>query len=135
MSDNTIILPENVLAALDANVNQLGSVVMKLSTIMLSMQHRLDELEENQKRMTVNHEFVKKLQASIRVYADQFCDKFSLPDPKPVRLAMKKDILKQFQIKDLHDLPDSAKIGVVNYLEHYSNIRLVMKLKNDRPDH
>ena len=112
----------------------LGKYVVNLSMIVNQMAIRLDEMAARERKITVSHDEVKQLMKMIRIYAGEFCDKYGLPDPKPVRAAMKKDLMKRSQIKDLHDLPENAITGAMNYLEHYSNIRLVMSLKTGPGD-
>lgn len=122
-------MPEMVVQ-LGQNVEAFSKYLVQMAGVIQTMQARLDEMEKNQRAVTVSHAEVKGIQQMIRVHASDFADKYFLPDVKPVRNAMKKDLLKRYNVKDLHDLPVSAMTQIMTYLDHYANIRLVMDQTN-----
>lgn len=122
-------MPEMVVQ-LGQNVEAFSKYLVQMAGVIQTMQARLDEMEKNQRAVTVSHAEVKGIQQMIRVHASDFADKYFLPDVKPVRNAMKKDLLKRYNVKDLHDLPVSAMTQIMNYLDHYANIRLVIDQTN-----
>lgn len=121
--------PGNALA-LAQNVDKLGQYLMQLGTMMGTMQRRLDEMEERQAQVTISHAEAKRLQALIRGRADELCRKYNLQDkdsPKIFRAAIKKDLLKRFLVKDLHDLPAAALGRAEALVDSWVNIRLAME--------
>ena len=73
----------------------------------------------------------------IRLRADEVCGKYGLTDPESVkrmRSAMKKDVLKRWGVKDLHDLPDAALPAVASAIGGWVNIRLVMERRGAHAD-
>ena len=52
-----IVLPETA-RAIQQNTEQLGAYLAQMGQIMLQMQNRLDELEEKQRLVTLNHDGV-----------------------------------------------------------------------------
>ena len=116
--------------ALQQNVEQLGQYLGQLGAIIGAMQRRMDELERQQAAVTIRHEDVKRLQALIRMRAEQLCGKYELTDkdsPRIFRAAIKKDVLKRCGVKDLHDVPAGQLGGVENLVNGWTNIRLTME--------
>lgn len=123
------LLPDTAVQ-LHQDVEQMGALLMRMGQIISTMQRRLDDLEARQARVTISHAEVKRLQALIRMRADQICGKYSLQDkdsPRIIRAAIKKDVLRRWQVKDLHDIPEAAISAVDNLISGWMNIRLVME--------
>ena len=124
-----ILLPDTAVQ-LHQDVEQMGALLMRMGQVIGQMQRRMDEMEARQAAVTVSHADVKRIQARIRSRADELCGKYNLQDresPKKFRAAMKKDILKRWAVKDLHDLPDAALPAVEKALDSWTDIRLVME--------
>ena len=99
---------------LQANVAQLGQYIGQLGAIIGAMQRRMDEMEKQQAAVTIRHDDVKRLQALIRMRAEQICGKYDLGDkdsPRIFRAAIKKDLQRRYAVKDLHDLPAAQLTG------------------------
>ena len=114
---------------LQVNVAQLGQYIGQLGAIISAMQRRMDELERQQAAVTIRHEDVKRLQALIRMRAEQICGKYELKDkdsPRIFRAAIKKDVLKRCGVKDLHDVPAAQIAGAESLVNGWTNIRMVM---------
>lgn len=112
------------------NVGQLGTYMAQMGQMLAAMQRRMDEMEARQEKITVRHADVKRIQQLIRIRTAEICGKYQLTDPesaKVLRAAMKKDVLKRWGVKDLHDLPAAAKDAVENAIGGWVNIRLVME--------
>ena len=125
------LLPD-VAAGLQGNVEQLGAYLTQMGQIMLQLQRRLDELEMKQKMQTLSHDEVLQLMLKIRLRAAEYCTRYELNDKKEeaaVRAAIKKAVLKQQGIRDLHDCPQIALEGVVKLIDRWTDIRLVMKMR------
>lgn len=115
--------------ALAENVRQMGQYIGQLGVIVGSMQRRMEELEAKQAAVTILHDDVKRLQALIRNRAAELCEKYALDgakDAQVIRAAIKKDLLKLYLVKDLHDLPAIARPGCEDRIRAWSNMRLIM---------
>ena len=124
-----VVDPQGVVAMAD-NVQKMGQYIMQMGQLIGQMQRRMDEMEARQAAVTISHADVKRIQARIRSRADELCGKYNLADresPKKFRAAMKKDILRRWAVKDLHDLPDAALPAVEKALDSWTDIRLVME--------
>ena len=129
---NEIIVMPEVAQALSGNVEALGAYLVQMGQMMNRMQKRLDEMEENQKKITLTHQEVKDLQVLIRLRAMEYCEKYQITDPaclRKVSAAMKKAVLTRYGVKDLHDVPAIARSAVEAQICHFTDIRLVMKCR------
>jgi hypothetical protein len=129
---NEIILMPEVAQALSGNVEALGAYLVQMGQMMNRMQKRLDEMEENQRKITLTHQDVKDLQGLIRLRAMEYCEKYQITDPaclRKVSAAMKKAVLTRYGVKDLHDVPAIARSAVEAQICHFTDIRLVMKCR------
>ncbi|MCR5296980.1 MAG: hypothetical protein K6E17_06190 [Clostridiales bacterium] len=123
------LLPDTAVQ-LHQDVEQMGALMMRMGQIISTMQRRLDELEERQAKITISHGEVKRIQGLIRCRADEICRKYNLQDKdsqKIFRAAIKKDVLRRWQVKDLHDIPEAAISAVDNLISGWTNIRMVME--------
>lgn len=115
---------------LSANVNLLGAYLSQLGGIIRTMQLRMDEIEAQQRTVSITHQDVQSLHKLIRMRAGQLCDKYGLTtaaDERAIKNAIKRDILTKTGIKDLHDLPAVALPGVRRDVDRWSSIRLIMQ--------
>jgi hypothetical protein len=90
----------------------------------------MDEMEAAQGRVTIRHAEVKRIQGLIRMRTEQLCGKYELTDrdsARIIRAAIKKDLLKRYGVKDLHDIPESGLAGAESLVAGWTNIRLVME--------
>ena len=123
------LLPDTAVQ-LHQDVEQMGALMMRMGQIISTMQRRLDDLEERQAKITISHGEVKRVQGLIRCRADEICRKYNLQDKysqKVFRAAIKKDVLRRWQVKDLHDIPEAAISAVDNLISGWTNIRMVME--------
>ena len=128
--NNMIVVSHKAIAETEANVQRMGEMILQLGTMIGTMQRRLDEMEARQAAVTISHAEVRRLQGMIRSRADEICRKYELTDkesPKVFRAAIKKDLLKRYQVKDLHDLPAGALAGADKLIGEWASIRLVME--------
>lgn len=130
MEDLMAVMPMSKVPALQENVEQLGRYLAQMGQMLAAMQRRMDEMEARQRQVTISHGDVKRIQQLIRIRTEEICGKYGLQDPesaKRLRAAMKKDVLKRWGVKDLHDLPDAALPAVESAIGSWVNIRLVME--------
>lgn len=112
------------------NIGQMGKYMAQMGQLIGQMQRRMEDLEARQAKVTISHADVKRLQGMIRARADEICRKYNLQDtdsPRIFRAAIKKDVLKRYQVKDLHDIPDAGLAGAENMIGSWVNIRLAME--------
>ena len=129
---NEIIVMPEVVQELSGNVEALGAYLVQMGQMMNRIQKRLNEMEENQKKITLTHQDVKELQGLIRLRAMEYCEKYQITDPaclRKVSAAMKKAVLTRYGVKDLHDVPAIARSAVEAQICHFTDIRLVMKCR------
>ena len=127
---NFVVITAQTMNQMEENARRMGEMILQLGTMIGTMQKRMDELEARQAAVTVSHGDVKRIQQLIRLRADEVCGKYGLTDPESVkrlRAAMKKDVLKRWGVKDLHDLPAAALPAGTGAIGSWVNIRLVME--------
>lgn len=123
------LLPDTAVQ-LHQDVEQMGALLMRMGQVIGAMQRRMDELEARQAAVTISHMDAKQLMARIRWKAAETCRKYNLQDkgsPKIFRAAIKKDVLKRYQVKDLHDLPAAILPAAEKQVDSWTDIRLVME--------
>ena len=124
------IIPLAKVPALHENVEQMGRYLQQMGQMMGAMQQRLDDLEARQAKVTISHADVKRIQGLIRCRADELCRKYNLQDKdsqKIFRAAIRKDALRRYQVKDLHDVPAAGLAGLENMIGSWVNIRMAME--------
>lgn len=112
------------------NVGQLSTYMVQLGQMIAAMQNRMDELEARQRQVTISHRDVLQVMARIRWKAGETCMKYNLQDAKSVKIfraAIKKDVLRRAQVKDLHDLPAASLPAAEKQIDSWTDIRLVME--------
>ena len=116
------------------NVQKMGEMILQLGTMIGAMQRRLDEMEARQAAVTVSHRDVLQMMARIRWKAGEICRKYNLQDeksPKVFRAAIRKDLMKRYQLKDLHDLPAAMLPAAEKQIDSWTDIRLVMERRGN----
>lgn len=127
---NFVVISAQTVNRLEEDARKMGDMILQLGTMIGTMQRRMDEMEARQRAVTVSHGDVKRIQQLIRIRTEEICGKYQLTDPESVkrlRAAIKKDVLKRWGVKDLHDLPEAAREAVENAIGGWVNIRLVME--------
>ena len=127
---NFVVITAQTMNQMEENARRMGDMILQLGTMIGTMQKRMDEMEARQRQVTISHGDVKRIQQLIRIRTEEICGKYQLTDPESVkrlRAAMKKDVLKRWGVKDLHDLPDAALPAVESAIGSWVNIRLVME--------
>lgn len=133
MSELITVSRETALA-LEDNTRKMERYIMQMGQLIAAMQKRMDAMEEKQAAVTVSHDEVKRLQALIRLRADQICEKHGLDQDsrKVFRAAIKKDVLKRCGVKDLHDIPRSRMEGTERQIDSWTSIKLIMERSGAR---
>ena len=127
---NFVVITAQSMNQMQENAQRMGEMILQLGTMIGTMQRRMDEMEARQRAVTVSHGDVKRIQQLIRIRAQDVGEKYGVRDPetgKILRAAIKKDVLKRWGVKDLHDLPEAARGAVESAIGRWVNIRLVME--------
>ena len=130
MTGEAIVIRAEVARDLAGDVEQLGAYILQMAQMIQRMQNRMDEMEAQQKKVTMTHQDVKDINGLIRAAAADYCLRYDILDAgsgRAVRAAMKKAVLKRYGVKDLHDVPAIARQAVEAQIQHWTDIRLVMK--------
>ena len=125
-----VVVSAESMERVEADTRRMGELVLQMGQMMGKMQQRMEELENRQAAVTICHREALKLMARMRNRADELCEKYGLGDPesrKALRAAVKKDVLKRAQIRDLHDLPESMLSAAERQIDSWTDIRLVME--------
>ena len=124
-----VISPE-MFSQMEENARRMGDMILPLGTMIGTMQRRMDEMEARQEKITVSHRDVLQVMARIRWKAGEICGKYNLQDResgKKIRAAIKKDVLRRAQVKDLHDLPAAMLPAAEKQIDSWTDIRLIME--------
>lgn len=112
-----------------ADMQRLGLYIGQLGQLVAAMQARLDSLEkENGRKVTISHAQALSLGRRISLRAMELCEKYRLDgkaDYAAFRAAIKKALLTQYAIRDLHDLPLSFLDAAGRAIDNFSSIALV----------
>lgn len=123
------LLPETAVQ-LHQDVQQMGEMMVRMGQLITAMQRRMDEMEARQEKITVSHRDVLQVMARIRWKAGETCMKYNLQDAQSVKIfraAIKKDVLRRAQVKDLHDLPAASLPAAEKQIDSWTDIRLIME--------
>ncbi len=127
---NFVVISAQSMNQMKENAQRMGEMILQLGTMIGTMQRRMDEMEARQSAVTISHRDVKQLMARIRWKAGEICKKYNLQDsesPKIFRAAIRKDLLRRWQVKDLHDLPETALPAAEKGIDNWTDIRLLME--------
>lgn len=128
---NDIALPE-IEKSLAMNVQQMGGYLLQMASMMANMQKRMDEMEAQQRAVTMSHDEVKIIQGMIRTKAGDYCLKYDICSQgclRSISAGIRKAILTRYGVKDLHDVPAIARQAVEAQIQHWSDVRLMMKCR------
>ena len=127
---NFVVISADSMNQMKENAQRMGDMILQLGTMIGTMQRRMDEMEARQAQVTISHGDVKRIQAMIRYRAGVLCQENELQDkdsPRIIRAAIKKDVMKRHQVKDLHDLPAAMLSATETQIMRWTNIRLIME--------
>ena len=133
MSENAIVLMPEVAADLAGNTEQLGRYLVQMAAMMKTIQNRLEQLEENERKVTLSHAEVKDVQQLIRMRSAEYCEKYNIVSSGNLRRVsngIKRAVLTRYGVKDLHDVPAIARQAVEAQISRWSDVRLMMKCRD-----
>ena len=108
------------------SASQLISVTNQLLSVVARLEARIAALEEDGK-VTVLHQDALKLGQLIRERAKVLTDKYQLgpAGERKLRAAIKKAVLQQYGIRDLHDLPARRLPAARMLIENWSSYQAI----------
>lgn len=124
--------PIETAKQLQKNTEQMGAYMIQLGQLMINMQKRLDDMEAQQRKITLSHSEVRTVQQLIRNRAYEYCEKYEMIDKSAIRSitnGIKRAILTRYGVKDLHDVPAVAQQAVEAQISRWSDVRLMMKCR------
>lgn len=117
-----------------ATADQLRAITEQMAACLLQLDARLRRQEElMQRKVTIPHAKQKQLMAEIRHRAEEIAVKYRLPpeSAKDVRAAIRKDIMAQHGIRDLHDLPESSLGAAMSAIVAWDSYSLIRRLRRE----
>ena len=130
-SDPSVLIPAGPLRGLPEQLKQFENYLGQMARILDAQQRRIDALEkDNAMRITISHQQAKSLQGKMRERAGQICARYTLDarlHGAAIRGAIKKAVLREWGIRDLHDLPLGCFQQAGEQIAAFSDFALVQK--------
>lgn len=103
----------------------------RLDALELALKAIVAKLEMSDRAVTVLHEDTLRLQRLIRTRAGDLAARYGLGKAADgeIRKAIKRDLLSQWRVRDLHDLPKRDLDAVGIYIGSYSSFSLIRKVR------
>ena len=123
---------EAAVARQEEAVGRLEECLAQMGRMLAAMQRRIEDMEAREQAVTVPHSEVKVIMARIRYRSGEIVEKYGLQkaDVKIFRSAIRKEMLKKYGIRDLHDLP-AGEIGAAErWIDWWNSMRLVMACRD-----
>ena len=137
MNEELIIAPLNqITQAQSQNVAQMALLVQQMSSALALLNQRITALEKSaSQKVTISSKQAKGLRCRIQIRARQICDKYELSyvdDGTVFRRAILRDLMRQYGIEDLHDLPLAYLDMGGTFIDSWSSFQLVKKVREKR---
>ena len=113
-------------------VGRLEECLAQMGRMLAAMQRRIEDMEAREKAVTIAHSEVKVIMARIRFRSGEIVEKYGLQkaEVKIFRSAIRKEMLKKYGIRDLHDLPASEIGAAERWIDGWNSMRLVMECRD-----
>ena len=105
----------------------LPEITGQLVRVVARLEARLSALEEQSGKVTILHKDALALGREIRARADEIGARYQLGEKavRSVRSAIKKEILSQYGVADLHDLPAKALPSCHTAIRMWSSLSVI----------
>lgn len=105
----------------------LPEITGQLVRVVARLEARLSALEESKDAVTILHKDALALSRAVRERADEIGARYGLDEKavRTVRSAIKKDVLRQYSIRDLHDLPAKALPACRTAIRMWSSLSVI----------
>ena len=123
---------EAAVARQEEAVGRLEECLAQMGRMLAAMQRRIEDMEAREQAVTIAHSEVKIIMARIRFRSGEIVEKYGLQkaDVKTFRSAIRKEMLKKYGIRDLHDLPASEIGAAERWIDGWNSMRLVMECRD-----
>ena len=122
-----IKLEDRALTRIEQYANRLDALEIAVSALVA-------RLEQSDRSVTILHADALALQRRIRTRAADLAARYQLTTSgeKALRSGIKKAVLAQWRVKDLHDLPrrDLEAAGV--YVDSWSSFAMVKRIREGK---
>lgn len=117
------------LSVRDEESSRLITVTEQLTMIVARLEARLSALEDRGGR-TILHKDALALNRAIRDRAAKIVARYDLGEAgeKRIRSAIKKDVLRQYGIRDLHDLPEKMLPACRLLIDQWSSLAAIREV-------
>lgn len=119
--------------ALAPYIENFGKYLVQMAQMVQELKRQVEQLKaERVTAITISHADVKGINFRIREKADAVAKKYGITDApgiRKIRADIRKNLLTAYGIRDFHDMPVNALAGAWGRIDHYANIRLIMKIK------
>ena len=111
----------------DETAVSLPEITGQLIRVVARLEARLSALEEKGDKITILHKDALALGREIRARADEIGARYQLDEKavRAIRSAIKKDVLRQYGIRDLHDLPAKALPSCRTAIRMWSSLSVI----------
>lgn len=118
----------------DRALTRIEQYADRLDALEIAVSALVARLEQSDRSVTILHADALALQRRIRTRAADLAARYQLPEAgeKTLRGGIKKAVLAQWRIKDLHDLPrrDLEAAGV--YVDSWSSFAMVKRIREGK---
>ena len=123
---------EAAVARQEEAVGRLEECLAQMGRMLAAIQRRIEDMEAREQAVTVPHSEVKVIMARIRFRSGEIVEKYGLEkaQAKVFRSAIRKEMLKKYGIRDLHDLPASEIGAAERWIDGWNSMRLVMECRD-----
>ena len=120
------VLKPDMMTRTEELAVQMESQISQLAMMISQLNARLAAMEDDGK-VTILHQDALKLGQLIRERAKVLTDKYQLgpAGERKLRAAIKKAVLQQYGIRDLHDLPARRLTAARMLIENWSSYQAI----------
>ena len=115
-------------------VTRITECVDRLDALELAVTALVARLEQSDRSVTALHADVLALQRRIRARAADLAARYQLDGAgeKRVRAGIKKALMDQWRVKDLHDLPKRDLEAAGMYVDTWSSFAMVKRIREGK---
>lgn len=130
MSEHALITTDQLQGLLVQQYQQQETLLVRLAAIIEQQEKRIAALEKS--KITINSKQAKAMSKRIGERAQAISDKYSLSKKScgSIRTAIRRELMRQYGITDLHDLPVGYYELAGQLVDGWSSYSLVRKLRD-----
>lgn len=118
----------------DRALSRIEQYADRLDALEIAVSALVARLEQSDRSVTILHADALALQRRIRTRAADLAARYQLPTSgeKALRSGIKKAVLAQWRVKDLHDLPRRDLEAAGMFIDSWSSFALVKKIREGK---